>query len=89
MGLGVRLRGQAGVSPPQPAERSPVGDGKVRGAGMGLSASPGVCCFAWAPQFRGAMVCRGALGYVAFPARSGKYLPAGRTGVWAGTGLGA
>lgn len=31
------------------------------------------------------MVCRGALGYVAFPARSGKYLPAGRfkgVGVW-------
>lgn len=42
--------------------------------------SPGVCCSAWTPQFRGAMVCRGALGYVAFPARSGKYLPAGRTG---------
>lgn len=34
----------------------------------------------WMPQFRGAMVCRGALGYVAFPARSGKYLPVGRTG---------
>lgn len=39
------------------------------------------------------MLCRGALGYVAFPARSGKYLPAGRTGRWAcwgpggGTGL--
>lgn len=42
--------------------------------------SPGVCCFAWMPQFRGAMVCRGAQGYVAFPARSGKYLPTGRTG---------
>lgn len=41
--------------------------------------SPGVCCSAWMPQFRGAMVCRGALGYVTFPARSGKYLPAGRT----------
>lgn len=30
-------------------------------------------------------MCRGALGYVAFPARSGKYLPAGRikgVGVW-------
>lgn len=25
-------------------------------------------------------MCRGALGYVALPARSGKYLPAGRTG---------
>lgn len=37
MGLGVSLRGQARVSLPQPAEWFSVGDGKVHGAGMGLS----------------------------------------------------
>lgn len=83
MGLGVSLRGQAGLSAPlaPAAGRAVAGRGGEGPRGWdGPFVSPGVCCFAWVPQFRGAMVCRGALGYVAFPARSGKYLPAGRTG---------
>lgn len=60
---------------PAPGEQLWVGVG--RAWGRNPLVSPGVCCFVRMPQFLEAMVCRGALGYAAFPARSGKYLAVG------------